>query len=83
MGSEMCIRDSEVSDQLTRQTLLGAATLLSSSGQDPAVLRKNVTSPGGTTEAGLAVFAEADLAALVDRVVGAATDRSKELGQDG
>ena len=73
----------EVSDQLTRQTLLGAATLLSSSGQDPAVLRKNVTSPGGTTEAGLAVFAEADLAALVDRVVGAATDRSKELGQDG
>lgn len=70
----------EVADLLTRQTLLGAATLLSSSGEDPAVLRQNVTSPGGTTAAGLAVFAEADLLAVVDRVVRAATARSVELG---
>ncbi len=71
----------EVADSLTRQTLLGAATLLSSSGEDPAVLRQNVTSPGGTTAAGLAVFAEDDLLELVDRVVGAATARSIELGE--
>ena len=70
----------EVADALTRQTLLGAATLLSESGEDPAVLRSNVTSPGGTTEAGLAVFAEADLIALVGKVVQAATQRSRELG---
>ena len=70
----------EVADALTRQTLLGAATLLSESGEDPAVLRCNVTSPGGTTAAGLAVFAEADLVELVGRVVRAATQRSRELG---
>lgn len=70
----------EVSDALTRQTLLGAATLLNSSGENPAVLRENVTSPGGTTAAGLAVFAESDLIGLVDRVVTAATERSIELG---
>ncbi len=71
----------EIADALARQTLLGAATLLHSSGEDPAVLRQNVTSPGGTTAAGLAVFADADLLGIVDRVVTAATERSIELGQ--
>lgn len=70
----------DVADRLTRQTLLGAATLLHESGEDPAVLRQNVTSPGGTTAAGLAVFAEADLMAIVDRVVNAAVERSRQLG---
>mgnify|MGYP000249409127 CR=1 FL=1 len=63
-----------------RRTRLLAATLLAESGEDPAVLRGNVTSPGGTTAAGLAVFAEADLVGLVGRVVRAATERSRELG---
>ena len=72
----------EIADQLARQTILGAATLLSDSGEDPGVLRENVTSPGGTTAAGLAVFAEADLVGIVDRVVAAATDRSIELASD-
>ena len=71
----------DVADSLTRQTLLGAATLLSESGEDPAVLRSSVTSPAGTTAAGLAVFAEADLVELVGRVVRAATERSRELGR--
>ncbi len=70
----------DVADRLTRQTLLGAATLLHESGEDPALLRENVTSPGGTTAAGLAVFAEADLMGIVDRVVAAAVARSRELG---
>ena len=70
----------DVADRLARQTLLGAARLLSESGEDPAVLRENVTSPGGTTAAGLAVFGEADFMGLIGRVVGAATDRSRELG---
>lgn len=70
----------ETADALARQTLLGAAALLSESGEDPAVLRTNVTSPGGTTAAGLAVFAEADFLGLVDDVVAAATARSIELG---
>ena len=71
----------DTADALTRQTLLGAATLLTSSGEDPGQLRKNVTSPGGTTAAGLAVLDEADFMGLVDRVVEAATRRSRELGQ--
>ncbi len=71
----------EVSDVLARQTLLGASRLLSESGEDPAVLRENVTSPGGTTAAGLAVFAEADFVGIVGRVVAAAVARSIELGQ--
>jgi pyrroline-5-carboxylate reductase len=70
----------ETADALTRQTLLGAATLLSQSGEDPAQLRINVTSPNGTTQAGLEVFAEADFMDLVGRVVKAAADRSRELG---
>jgi pyrroline-5-carboxylate reductase len=72
--------DQTVADALARQTLLGAAKLLSDSGEDPAILRQNVTSPGGTTAAGLAVFADADLMGLVARVVEAATNRSRELG---
>lgn len=70
----------EVADRLTRQTLLGAAQLLAESGEDPGVLRVNVTSPGGTTAAGLAVFAEAGFPEIISRVVEAATARSRELG---
>ena len=70
-----------VADGLVRQTLLGAAKLLAESGEDPGRLRENVTSPGGTTAAGLAVLDEADFMGLVDRVVEAATQRSRELGQ--
>lgn len=70
----------EIADILTRQTLLGAATLLSDSGEGPAALRADVTSPGGTTAAGLAVFTEGDLVGLVERAVAAATARSIELG---
>ena len=73
--------DSAVADALARQTLLGAATLLTESGEDPGRLRENVTSPGGTTAAGLAVLDEADFMGLIDRVVEAATRRSRELGQ--
>lgn len=72
----------EIADQLARQTILGAATLLSESRESPATLRQNVTSPGGTTAAGLAVFANADLLGIVDRVVAAATERSIELAAD-
>ncbi|MGI9605335.1 MAG: pyrroline-5-carboxylate reductase [Acidimicrobiales bacterium] len=70
----------DVADALARQTILGAATLMTESGEDPGVLRENVTSPGGTTAAGLAVFADADLVGLVGRVVHAAAERSRELG---
>ncbi len=70
----------DVSDQLARQTLLGAARLLVETGDDPAALRAAVTSPGGTTAEGLRVLEQAGVrAALLDAVT-AATERSRELG---
>lgn len=69
----------DVSVALTEQTLLGSATLLHRSSDGPAVLRQNVTSPGGTTAAGLAVFDAANFRQLVVDVVRAATERSVEL----
>ncbi len=72
--------DEATADLLTRQTLLGAAHLLSVSGEDPAVLRENVTSPGGTTAAALAVFEDRDLRGIVEAAVAAADARSRELG---
>ena len=73
--------DRATSAALTRQTLLGAARLLDESGDLPEALRAAVTSPGGTTAAGLRVLeARAVRAAFLDAVV-AATERSRELGQ--
>jgi pyrroline-5-carboxylate reductase len=67
-------------DALVRQTLLGAALLLAEGDQEPEALRAAVTSPGGTTAAGLRVLEErATRAALIDAVA-AATERSRELG---
>ncbi len=69
-----------VSETLTIQTLLGSARLLAESGDRPETLRAAVTSPGGTTAAGLAALeSRAVRAALMEAVV-AATLRSKELG---
>ena len=70
----------DVAVALTEQTLLGAATLLKASEEPPAVLRENVTSKGGTTAAGLAVFEAAEFRGLVADVVAAAAARSRELG---
>lgn len=70
-----------LSTALTVQTLLGAARLLAESGDGPEVLRAAVTSPGGTTAAGVrALEARAVRAALAEAVV-AATERSRELGE--
>jgi pyrroline-5-carboxylate reductase len=66
---------------LVDQTLLGAATLLCKSDSSATTLRENVTSPNGTTAAGLAVFSDAGLDAMVTSVVAAATARSRELGR--
>lgn len=71
-----------VAEQLARQTVIGAAALLDVDPAAPAVLRENVTSPNGTTAAGLGVLmAEDGLITLIDRTVAAARRRSEELGR--
>jgi pyrroline-5-carboxylate reductase len=72
--------ESGVAERLARQTVAGAAELLSGSGLEPAVLRQNVTSPGGTTAAALEVLMAANgMGALMRRAVEAAKRRAAEL----
>lgn len=66
--------------ELAVQTLLGTAKLLDT-GMSPEKLRIMVTSPGGTTEAGLKVFAEKDLKGVVAGALEAARKRADELGR--
>jgi pyrroline-5-carboxylate reductase len=69
-----------VAERLARQTVIGAAELLSGSGLDPAILRQNVTSPGGTTAAALEVLmAPEGMRELMLRAVEAAKRRAAEL----
>jgi pyrroline-5-carboxylate reductase len=66
--------------KLARETVAGSGELLHRSELDAAVLRQNVTSPGGTTAAALEVLMSTDgLAALMTKAVAAATKRSREL----
>lgn len=70
-----------LADLLARQTVAGSGALLAASPLAPDVLRKNVTSPGGTTAAALSVLmGEAGLQLLLTRAVEAAKKRSIELG---
>ena len=65
---------------LARETVAGAAALMAATDDDPAQLRADVTSPGGTTEAALRLLMENGLwAATVARAVAAAAERSREL----
>jgi pyrroline-5-carboxylate reductase len=66
--------------ELAIQTLIGTAKLLET-GMPPAKLREMVTSPGGTTAAGLQVFEDRGFANLVQDVIEAAARRSRELGR--
>ena len=69
-----------VAERLARATVEGAGELLFQSPLPPATLRQNVTSPGGTTAAGLSVLmAEDGLMPLIERTVAAAKKRAEEL----
>jgi pyrroline-5-carboxylate reductase len=70
----------EVAAKLARSTVTGAAALLEQGGE-PAELRRQVTSPGGTTQAALNILLSEDgLMPIMARAVEAAADRSRELG---
>lgn len=69
----------EQATTMVQGTFRGASELLAASDDDPAELRRRVTSPKGTTERAIAVLQEADLSALFDRATDAALARAREL----
>jgi pyrroline-5-carboxylate reductase len=72
----------ELAEKLARETISGSGELLRQTNVDAALLRENVTSPGGTTAAALAVLmGQNGLVSLMTRAVAAATDRSRQLAQ--
>jgi pyrroline-5-carboxylate reductase len=64
---------------LTLQTAFGAAKMALESREDAAVLRRQVTSPGGTTERAIGILQQGGLEALFAQALGGARDRSQEL----
>jgi len=70
----------EVAGRLVFRTMEGATAMLLESGMTPKQLREMVSSPGGTTLAGLAALEETGFMTSVARAVEAATGRSRELG---
>lgn len=66
---------------LVQDTVAGAAQLVKSGSEGPEALRCKVTSPGGTTEAAIAVFDRERLESIVIQAVQAASSRSCELGE--
>ena len=78
----LSIKDSKT---LAKETLIGSARLIEKSNIDPKTLKENVTSPGGTTEAGLQVLEskENGLYSLLKSTINNATKRAKKLNSDG
>jgi len=70
----------DLSLQLAVQTVMGAAQMVHSTGTHPAILREQVTSPGGTTAAGLHALASRSFRGTIIYAVQAATERGRELG---
>lgn len=68
--------------ELALETAYGAACMAHARVDDPATLREQVTSKGGTTAAALAVFEQSDLAGIVRRAVAAAAQRAAELAAE-
>lgn len=72
----------DIATKLVLQTAKGASLLAAEAdkkGQSPAELRKNVTSPGGTTEAAIKSLSDANFAQIIDDAIKKARDRSREL----
>jgi pyrroline-5-carboxylate reductase len=80
-GGVRCGLPRDVSISLAAQTVFGAAKMILETGQHPAILKDAVTSPGGTTIAGLQVLERSAFRAATIDAIEAATNRAKELGK--
>jgi pyrroline-5-carboxylate reductase len=71
----------EISQALTLNTLIGTAILMKETKKHPAILKEMVTSPGGTTIAGLHEMEKGGIRGILMSAIDIATQRSRELGQ--
>ena len=78
VAKKMGFSDAEAT-KLVNETFLGSAQLLIESGKSPQELRKQVTSPNGTTEKAITVMSDAKLEAMFTEATAAALARAKEL----
>lgn len=74
--------DREASNLLVTHTLLGTARMLAETGESPVALRASVTSPGGTTAAGVRALEANGFRSAVMEAVAAAAEKSRQLGRD-
>jgi pyrroline-5-carboxylate reductase len=72
----------DMASELVLQTVLGSARIAEVSGKHPAELRNMVTSPGGTTAAGLLRLEEGGLRAILAQAIIATYEKAKELGKE-
>jgi pyrroline-5-carboxylate reductase len=72
----------ETAKQLTLQTALGAATMAARSNDEPAELRRKVTSPNGTTEQAILSFQKNHFETIVREALDAAATRSASLSEE-
>src|SRR5262249_52552677 len=80
-GGEACGLSTETCRTLLLQTVYGAAKMLQETDQEPAVLRRQVTSPNGTTMAAIAVLDQGNGQQLFQDAVIRATQRAEEMGR--
>lgn len=73
--------DQATAEELITQTVIGAGKMLKESGDTPATLRKNITSQGGTTEAGLQTLAEHNFTNIIADCIDSTRKRSLEIGE--
>lgn len=81
VGQELGLSEN-VARQLASQTALGAAQMAKSSDLSPAQLRKQVTSPGGTTEHALSSFQQDNLDAIFRKAMKSAVTRAEQMSKD-
>ncbi|WP_172250512.1 pyrroline-5-carboxylate reductase [Saccharibacillus deserti] len=72
----------EQAREMTVQTVLGASQMVRQTGEEPAELRRKVTSPNGATQAAIAKLDESDFFGAVIRAAQRCAERSAEMGQD-
>lgn len=73
--------EERIAKEFAVQTVLGAATMVKETGEEPSALRKKVMSPGGTTEAAIAVMDQKRFADIVQSAMRRSAQRATEIGK--